>query len=117
MGSQPVVEERSACLSIATRVSLNANHKDMNKFSGRQGPYDDVKYCLQRVYDPLVESEPDENENHYIFTVATNTPGFDILECYPSDLWYEKKGMMRLSMGGSGTSGNVMFQNKTSRER
>jgi hypothetical protein len=113
-----VVDEQSACLSIATRVALNADHEDMNKFSDREGPYDDVRYCLQRIYDPLVKSGlPKEDEDHYIFPLKMNTPGFDILESYPSDLWRVEKGVTRLSMGGSGTSGCIMFQSKTSGER
>jgi hypothetical protein len=49
--------------------------------------------------------------------VKINTPGFDILDSYPGDLWGVEKGLMRPSIGGSGTSGCVMFQNKSSRER
>jgi hypothetical protein len=60
---------------------------------------------------------PKENEGHYIFPLKMNTPGFDILESYPSDLWGVRKGVMRLSMSGSGTSGCIMFQSKTSSER
>jgi hypothetical protein len=113
-----VVEEQSACLSTATRVALNADHEDMNKFSDLEGPYDDVKYSLQRIYDPLVKSGvPGEDESHYIFPVKMNTQGFDMLESYPSDWWRVEKGVMRLSMGGSGTSGCIMFQSKTSGER
>lgn len=112
-----MVEEPSACLSTATRVALNVDHEDMNKFSNREGPYDDVKYCLQRIYDPLVESGLAEENKGYVFPVKMNTPGFDILESYPSDLWSVEKGVMRLSMGGSGTSGCIVFQSKTSRER
>jgi hypothetical protein len=113
-----VVGDQSACLSIATRVALDADHEDMNKFSDREGPYDDVRYSLQRIYDPLVESGiANEDNGHYIFSVKMNTPGFDILECYPSDLWGVEKGATRLSMGGSGTSGCIMFQSKTSTER
>ena len=113
-----MVDEQSACLSTATRVALNADHEDMNKFFDRDGRYDDVKYSLQRIYDPLVESGvPKENEGHYIFPLKMNTPGFDILESYPSDLWGVRKGVMRLSMSGSGTSGCIMFQSKTSSER
>jgi hypothetical protein len=86
----------------------------MNKFSDREGPYDDVKYCLRRIYDPLVKSGvTKEDDGRYIFTVKLNTPGFDILESYPSDLWRVEKGVTRLSMGGSGTSGCIMFQSKT----
>jgi Fungal fruit body lectin len=117
-GSQPVVQERSACLSTATRVALSANHKDMNKFSDREGPYDDVKYSLQRIYESVVDAEsPMEDEGHYIFAVKTTAPEFDLVDFYPSDLWMIKKEVMRLSMGGSGTSGCIMFQKKTSRER
>jgi hypothetical protein len=91
---------------------------DINKFTSRGGPYDDVKFCLQKIYDPLMESEnPKKNENCYIFDVNTRTPGFDILDCYPSDLWSEEKGAMSLSMANSGTSGSIMFENKTSKER
>jgi hypothetical protein len=90
----------------------------MNKFSDREGPYDDVRYSLQRIYDPLVESGvANDDKGRYIFPVKMNTPGFDILESYPSDLWGVEKGVTRLSMGGSGTSGCIMFQSKTSRER
>ena len=113
-----MVGDQSACLSIATRVALDADHEDMNKFSDREGPYDDVRYSLQRIYDPLVESGiANEDNGHYIFPVKMNTPGFDILEFYPSDLWGVEKGSTRLSMGGSGTSGCIMFQSKTSTER
>jgi hypothetical protein len=116
--SQPVVQERSACLSIATRVALNANHKDMNKFSDREGPYDDVKYSLQTIYEYVADAEsPIEDESHYIFAVKTTAPEFDLVDCYPSDLWTIEKEVIRLSMGGSGTSGCIMFQKKTSRER
>jgi hypothetical protein len=90
----------------------------MNKFSDRKGPYVDVNYYLQKVYDPLVKSGvPEEDEGNYIFPVKMNTPGFDILESYPSDLWRAEKGAMRLSMGSSGTSGCIMFRSKTSKER
>ncbi len=113
-----MVQERSACLSIATRVALSANHKDMNKFSDREGPYGDIKYSLQRIYESLVDAGPPmENESHYIFAVKTNAPEFDLMDCYPSDLWVIEKEVIRLSMGGSGTSGCIMFQKKTSRER
>ena len=113
-----MVGEQSACIATATRVAMNANHDDMNKFSDREGPYDDVKYCLQRIYDPLVESGvPEEDEGHYKFFVKINTPGFIILESYPGNLWGIAKGLMWLSMGGSGTSGCIMFQNKSSLER
>ena len=99
-------------------MALNADHEDMNKFSDPEGPYGDVKYCLQRIYDPLVESGvPEENKGHYKFPVKMNTPGFDVLESYPDDFWGVEKGVKRLSMGGSGTSGCVMFQSKTSEER
>lgn len=113
-----MVQEPSACLSIATRVALSANHKDMNKFSDREGPYDDVKDCLQRIYESVMDSEtPMENESHYIFAVKTTAPEFDLVDCYPSDLWMIEKDVIRLSMSGSGTSGCIMFQKKTSRER
>ena len=113
-----MVEEQSACLSTAARVALNADHEDMNKFSDREGPYDDVRYSLERIYDPLVKAGvPDENEGYYIFPVKVNTPGFDISESYPSDYWSIEKGVMRLSMGGSGHSGCITFQSKTSGER
>jgi hypothetical protein len=113
-----VVDEQSACLSIATRVALNADHDDMNKFSDREGPYDDVNYSLQRIYDPLVKAGVStEDEGYYIFPVKVNTPGFDVLESYPSDSWSVEKGVMHLKMGGSGTSGCIMFQSKTSGER
>jgi hypothetical protein len=113
-----VVQEHSACLSIATRVALNANHKDMNKFSDREGPYEDVKYSLQRIYESVVDAEsPMEDESDYIFAVKTTAPEFDLVDCYPSDLWTIERGVVRLSMGGSGTSGCIMFQKKTSRER
>ena len=99
-------------------MALNADHEDMNKFSDTEGPYDDVKYCLQRIYDPLVESGiPEESKSHYIFLVKINTPGFEISESYPDDLWGVVKGVTRLSMGGSGTSGCIMFQSKTSEEK
>jgi hypothetical protein len=115
-----VVEERSACLSIAMRVAVNADHNDMNKFSDRQGPYDEVKYCLQRIYDSLVVVDAEssmEDENHYIFAVKTTAPEFDLVDYYPNDLWTIERGVIRLSMGGSGHSGCIMFQKKTSRER
>jgi hypothetical protein len=63
-----------------------------------------------------VES-PIEDESHYIFAVKTTAPEFDLVDCYPSDLWMIEEKVMRLSMGGSGTSGCIMFQKKTSRER
>ena len=113
-----MVQEQSACLSIATRVALNANHKDMNKFSDREGPYEDVKYSLQRIYESVVDTEsPMEDESHYIFAVKTTAPEFDLVDCYPSDLWTIERGVVRLSMGGSGTSGCIVFQKKTSREK
>jgi hypothetical protein len=64
------VDEESACLSIGTRVGLSADHKDINKFSDRKGPYDDVIYCLQRIYEPVVELEmktknPNDSEYHH----------------------------------------------------
>jgi hypothetical protein len=90
----------------------------MNKFSKREGPYDDVKYSLQGIYESLADVEfPVENESHYIFAVKTTAPEFDLVDCYPSDLWIIEKEVMRLSMGGSGTSGCIMFQKKVSRER
>ena len=112
-----MVGERSACLSISARVALNADHEDMNKFSDREGPYDDVKYSLQRIYDPLEESGLEEHEGHQNFPVKINTPEFDILDYYPDDLWAVEKGVMWLSMVDSGTSGCVMFQEKSSGER
>ena len=112
------MQERSACLSVATRVALSANHKDMNKFSKRKGPYDDVKYSLQGIYESVPDVEvPVENESHYIFAVKTTAPEFDLVNCYPGDLWIIEKEVVRLSMGGSGTSGCIMFQKKSSRER
>ena len=90
----------------------------MNKFSDREGPYEEIKDCLQRAYTPLIESNtPRENEHHYIFVVKMNTPGFDLFDCFPTDSWNEAKGVLYLSMGGSGTSGCIMFQNKATRER
>ena len=114
-----MVQERSACLSIATRVALSANHKDINKFSKREGPYNEVKYYLQGIYESVagVVEIPVENESHYIFAVKTTAPEFDLVDCYPRDLWIIQKEVTRLSMGGSGTSGCIMFQKKTSRER
>jgi len=114
----PVVEERSACLSIATRVSLNADHKDMNKFSERGGAYDEVKYCLRRIYEPLSEAEPlIVNEHHYGFVVTIKAEEFNLFDCYPTEYWRESKGDMYLSMGNSGHSGSLIFQKKTSKER
>jgi Fungal fruit body lectin len=100
-------------------VSLNADHKDMNKFSNRKGPYDEVIYCLQRIYKPLlVESDaPRECEQDYVFVVKMNTPGFDIFDLFPTEFWSEAKGVMYLSMGGSGTSGCLIFQDKATMER
>ena len=113
-----MVQERSACLSIATRVALSVNHKDMNKFSKREGPYDEVKHCLQKIYESVADVElTGENESHYIFAVKTTAPEFDLVDCYPSDLWIIQKEVMRLSMGGSGTSGSIIFQKKAGRER
>ena len=118
MLSQPLVEQRSACLSTATRVGLNVDHEHMNKYSDREGPYDEVRDCLQRIYTPLVDSDtPKEIEHHYVFVVKMNTPGFDLFDCFPVDSWGEAKGVMYLSMSGSGTSGCIMFQNKATRER
>ena len=113
-----MVGELSACLYYSTRVALNASHEDMNKFSDRKGPYGNVKYCLQGIYDPLVGSGvPEEDEGHYEFPVKINAPGFDILDSYPGDLWGVEKGVMWLSMVGSGTSGCVMFQDNSGGER
>ena len=118
IGPQPVVPERSACLSMATRVALNANHKEINKFSVREGPYDDVKYFLQRIYESVMDTEsPMEDEGHFIFAVKTTAAEFDLADCYPSNFWTIEKEMMRLSIGGSGTSGCITFQSKTSREK
>ena len=102
-------------------MAVNADHNDMNKFSDREGPYDDVKYYLQRMYDSVVmvvdAESPMEDENHYIFAVKTTAPEFDLVDCYPNHLWTIAKRVIRLSMGGSGTSGCIVFQKKTSRER
>ena len=113
-----MVQERSACLPMATRVALNTNHKDINKFTDREGPYNDFKYCLQRIYESVVVAEcPMVNEDHYIFAVKTTVPEFDLVDCYPLDLWMIEKEVIRLSMDDSGTSGCIMFQQKNSRER
>ena len=113
-----MVQERSACLSIATRVALSVNHKDMNKFSRREGPYDDVKYCLQGIYESTLDVEvPAENENDYIFAVKMTAPEFDLVGCHPSDQWTIGKEVMRLSYDHSGFCGCIMFQKKSSRER
>ena len=111
-----MVDEESACLSIATRVGLSADHKDMNKFSDREGNYDDVKYCLQRIYEPLVESEM-KTEDRYVFAVKTSAPGFELSEYHPNDSWSEERGLLCLTMGGSGTSGCIVFHNQTSGEK
>ena len=100
------------------RMGLDADHEDMNKFSDPQGPYHEVKNCLQRIYDPLVNSgPPTEIEAQHIFEVKMNTPGFDLLDCFPTELWSEANGVMRLSMRHSGTSGCLMFINRATRER
>ena len=99
-------------------MGLNADHEGMNKFSDPEGPYSEVKHCLQKIYDPLVNSgSPMNNEAQYIFDVKINTPGFDLLDCYPTESWSEANGLIRLSMGGSGTSGCLMFMNKATREK
>jgi len=116
--SQPVVEQRSACLETGMSMSLDSDHEGMNKFSGPQGPYHEVKNCLQRIYDPLVNSgAPMGNEAQYIFDVKMNTPGFDLFDCFPTESWGEVNGLMRLSMGDSGTSGCLMFRNRAAREK
>ena len=116
--SQPVVEQRSACLEVGMRMSLDSEHEDMNKFSDPLGPYNEVKNCLQKIYDPLVNSGgPTGNEAQYIFDVKIDTPGFDLLDCFPTESWGEVNGLMRLSMGGSGTSGCLMFMNRATREK
>jgi hypothetical protein len=90
----------------------------MNKFSKREGPYDDVKYSLQGIYESALNVEsPAENESHYIFAVKTTAPEFDLVDCYPSDLWIIEKEVIRMSLDHSGVCGCIMFQNKASRER
>jgi hypothetical protein len=99
-------------------MSLDADHEDMNKFSNPQGPYNEVKNCLQKVYDPLVNTgAPMGNNAQYIFDVKMDTPGFDLFDCFPTESWSEANGRMCLSMGGSGTSGCLMFMNRATRER
>jgi len=116
--SQPVVEQRSACLEIGVCMSLDSDHEDMNKFSDLQGPYNGVRNCLQVIYDPLVNSGASMgNEAQYIFDVKMNTPGFDLFDCFPTESWREVDGLMRLSMGDSGTSGCLMFRNRDTGEK
>jgi len=98
------------------RMGLDSDHEDMNKFSDPQGPYSEVKNRLQRIYDPLVNSGPPMG-SHYIFDVKIDTPGFDLFDCFPTESWGEVNGLMRLSMGGSGTSGCLMFMNRATREK
>ena len=99
-------------------MALDAEYEDMNKFSYREGPYDDVKYSLQRIYDPLVESVVvNENKGHYIFAVKTNAPEFDLVDHYPSDLWIIQKEVIRLTLDHSGVCAVIMFQKKASSER
>jgi hypothetical protein len=88
-----VVDETSACLSIAMRVGLNVNHKDMNKFSDREGPYDEVKYCLQRIYDPLVKSELTKDiETYQAFTLETTALGLELSDPHPNDVSSKEQG-------------------------
>ena len=99
-------------------MSLDADHEGMNKFSDPLGPYNEVKHCLQKIYDPLVNpGVPTGNETQYEFDVKMNTPGFDLFDCYPTESWSEANGLIRLSMGDSGTSGCLMFMNTTTREK
>ncbi|KAF8228702.1 HET-domain-containing protein [Tricholoma matsutake] len=55
----------------------------------------------------------------YTFSIVTSIPPeaeFAISEALPSDFWSTKNGTKLLSMGGSGTSGLLMFRNRTSGE-
>jgi len=112
----PVVDQRSACLEIGMRLGLDSDHEDMNKFSDPHGPYSEVKDRLQRIYDPLVNSGASAG-SQYTFDVKIDTPGFDLFDCFPTESWAEVNGLMRLSMGGSGTSGCLMFRNRITREK
>jgi hypothetical protein len=72
---------------------------------------------LQKNYKSVADASPLEDEGHYIFAVKTTAHEFDLVDCYPSDLWMIKNEVMRLSMDDSGTSGCILFQKKTNKKR
>ena len=114
-----MVEEDSACLSIAMRVFMNVDHKGINKFSSREGPYNDVKCFLRGIYDDSVVQNALSriHGNCYVYAVETNAPEFELSDCHPKDSWKEQLGFLCLSMGGSGTSGCIVLKDKTNGEK
>ena len=113
-----MVEEDSACLSVAMRVCMSTDHKDINKFSKRDGPYNEVKWFLRRIYDSVVQSTLSQmHGNHYVFAVETSAQAFEISDCHPKDSWKEELGFRCLSMPNSGTSGCLVFKDKVTGEK
>ena len=113
-----MVEEDSACLSVAMHVCMSTDHKDINKFPSRGGPYNQVKWFLQRIYDSAVQSALSRiHGNHFVFAVETSAPAFELSDCHPKDSWKEELGFRCLSMPQSGTSGCLVFKDKVNREK
>lgn len=113
-----MVDEDSACLSVAMRVCMSTDHKGINKFSSREGPYTEVKSILRRIYDSVVQLTLSRmHGNHYVFAVEINAPAFELSDYHPKDSWSEAMGFWCLSMGGSGTSGCLVFKDKTNGEK
>ena len=113
-----MVEEDSACLSVAMRVPMSTDHKGINKFSSREGPYNDVKSFLWRIYDSVIQSTLSRMYgNQYVFAVEISAPAFELSDCHPKDSWSQALGFQCLSMGGSGTSGCLVFQDKANGEK
>ena len=88
------------------------------KESGLKESSTEKKTPCKKNYVSVADAEsPLEDESHYIFAVKTTAPEFDLVDCYPSDSWMIKNEAMHLSMDDSGTSGCILFQKKTTRER
>ena len=113
-----MVEEDSACLSVAMRVCMSTDHKGINKFSSREGPYNDVKWSLRSIYDSVVQSTLSRiHGNGYVYAVETCAPAFEISDRHPKESWNEALGFLCLSMGGSGTSGCIVLKDKTNGDK
>jgi hypothetical protein len=117
--AQLVVEERSACLPLAGRISLSANHKELNKFTNRHGSYDVIKGCIRRIYDRLEEGSLfDAAEAQYIIMCSVDVSEgatWAISDHWPiskdGNRWERAKDRWCLCMGGSGTSGTLVLTN------
>lgn len=114
-----MVKEDSDCLSIAMRMWMSTDHKGINKFTSSQGPYNEAtSWFLRRIYDSVVQSTLSQiHGNYYVFAVETSAPAFELSDSHPKDAWKEELGFQCLSLPNSGTSGCLVFKDKTNGDK